>query len=85
MLLHFQTLSLSQYSINSTNATWFGQLQPFPYTEKPTYRGSKAGECSAYTAKDNRSSLLEMTQALHPSSALRITQLSVALISLLKF
>ena len=28
-------------------ATWFWQLQPFLYIEKPSHRGSKAGECSA--------------------------------------
>jgi len=47
VVLHFQTLRLSQHSINSTNATWFWQLQPFLYTEKPSHCGSKAGECSA--------------------------------------
>jgi len=46
VVLHFQTLRLSQRSINSTNATWFWQLQPFLYTEKPSHRGSKAGKCS---------------------------------------
>ena len=48
VILYFQILKLLQHSINSTNATYFWQLQPFLYIEKPSDRSSKAGEFSAY-------------------------------------